>query len=91
MSNFSVKIEGLEKMQAKLAKTPLAWKPLLEKAAEFADGEAANYLANRPGATGQLAMATKYKLAPGAIPLQARVYHATPISLDVERGRPAGR
>jgi len=91
MSNYSVKIEGLEKMQAKLAKVPQAWKPLLEEAAKFATKEAVTRLDERPGATGKLATATKWKLAPGAIPLHARVFHATPISLDVERGRPAGR
>ena len=91
MSNFSVKIEGLEKMQAKLAKVPQVWKPLLEKAAKFATKEAVTRLDERPGATGRLATATKYDLAPGAIPLHARVFHATPISLDVEHGRPAGR
>lgn len=91
MSNFTVKVEGLEKLQGKLGKVLQAVRPLLEKAAKFATKEAVTRLDERPGATGRLATATKWDLAPGAIPLHARVFHATPISLDVERGRPVGR
>jgi hypothetical protein len=91
MSSYSVKIEGLEKVQRKLARVPDAIRPMLENAAKSATKEAADILEGRPGATGRLAQATKSELAPGAIPLHARVFHATPISQDVEIGRPAGR
>lgn len=91
MPALNVEIEGLEKLQRKLARVPEAIKPLMENAAKFATKEAVDTLSDRPGATGRLSQATKWELAPGAIPLHARVFHATPISQDVDIGRPAGR
>lgn len=90
MSKITIKVEGLEKLQHKLARVPEAIRPMMEKAAKYATGEAVDILEGRPGATGRLAQATKYELGPGAIPLHARVFHATPISEHVEKGRPPG-
>jgi hypothetical protein len=91
MPTYDVKVEGLEKLQRKLGRTLDAVKPMLDDAGKYAIKEAVDILEGRPGATGRLAQATKSELAPGAIPLHARVFHATPISEDVEIGRPAGR
>ena len=90
MSQLTVKIEGLEKLQRKLGNVFIPIKPLLENAAKFATKEAVDTLEGRPGATGRLAQATKWELAPGAVPLHARIFHATPISEHVEKGRPPG-
>jgi hypothetical protein len=90
MPSYDVKIEGLDKLQRKLARTLDAIRPMLEDAAKLGTKEVVDILEGRPGATGRLAQATKYELAPGAIPLHARVFHATPISEHVEEGRPPG-
>jgi hypothetical protein len=87
---LKIEVEGLEKLQMKLGHVLDAVKPTLQKVTDYAHGRAVDELERPVGATGKLAQSTKSELAPGPVPLHARVYHATPISLHVEQGRPRG-
>lgn len=92
-TNMNVQVEGLEKLLGKLDAHRLLGGPvhgLMEESAKFATKQAVEELERPVGATGRLAKAIKYSLAAGPIPLEAKVYHATPISLHVHEGRPAG-
>jgi hypothetical protein len=91
---LSVKIEGMDRLLAKLDGHKLLGGPLktaLQKAALYVEGEARKGAKPHSVDTGELARSIKSELGPGAIPLHARVYSDKIYAYPAEFGRKPGK
>lgn len=92
--DFVVEVEGVESLVRKLERVPTAVRPMLEEAAKFAHGKAKEYAKPHPVDKGTIADKVKFKIAPGAVPLEAFVFPAKQvmgIALTLEEGRRPGK
>lgn len=94
MTQIQVDVLGLERLRRKLRDVPEAIRPLMTEAGGFAHGKAREYAKPHPVDKGTLAEQMKFRLASGAIPLEARIYPARSIAgiaRTVEEGRRPGK
>jgi hypothetical protein len=94
MSNMSVEVKGLDKVLAKLGNIEKPIRPLMEGAAKYALGQAQVFAKPHLADKGTLAKGLKFELAPGPVPLHARVFPMPAIvgiANVVEAGRHAGK
>lgn len=91
MSRIDVEIRGLERLRRKLEEVPQAARELMERATRFAHEEAQRRAKPHAADKGTLAATVKFAIAPGPIPLHARVFTASGIAETVESGRRAGQ
>jgi len=92
--SMRIEVQGQERIVRKLHEVPQAVRPFMQKAGEFAHAKAREYAKPHPSCRGTLAEGMEFKLAPGAIPLEARIKPARRImgiSMTVEEGRRPGK
>ena len=88
---FELRIEGVDALRKKLGGIEGHVKPLLEKVATYAEGEARRGAKPHQADTGELARSIKSSLAPGAMPLWIKVYTEKLYAAPVEYGRRPGK
>ena len=94
MSRIEVDVRGLRRLSRKLEEVPGATRDLMERAVKFAHEEARKGARPHSVDKGTLAEGLRFEIAPGPVPLQARVYptrRIAGIALTVEEGRRPGR